>query len=582
MAVSALLWQSGAKTTAPAQWRGRSSAVVRRARSPGRPAPWAAVDLRGAGRVPTGVDMFDLIISGGTVVDGSGSPGHRADIGVVGEIIQAIGDLAQAETRRKIDATGMIVSPGFIDTHTHSEGALLVDPQHAYGVRQGITTEFLGIDGMSYAPLSAEKYRLYRHWLGGLLGDPPEDLDMSSVAAFRSHYHNKVAVNTAYLVPHATVRLQVLGFTDAPLRGDDLAMACRLVREGLDQGAVGFTTGSSYYPGPWADTAELVELCKAVRDAGKIYMCEPRRANLDRAYGSSGVADALEIARQTEVKLHFAHYRTAAATAGRIDKIMAPIDTAKPPGADISFDIYPYPSGSSIPLSLLPSAVQDGGPHAILRRLATPAKCAKIAAALDADHEPALDEMIFSYAPNNRTLEGTSLRDLSARTGKSMGEVLCRLLLEENLKLGYVGAPPRSVSVWRQISQDCMELLARPDYMVCSDITPAGGFPHPRCYGAFPRFLGRLRREFGTLSLEAMVERMTDRPARRFGLTRRGCIQTGFFADIAVFDALHIMDNATYDDPRQFPTGIPYVIVNGGVAVDQEACTGVLYGQAVP
>jgi N-acyl-D-amino-acid deacylase len=374
--------------------------------------------------------MFDLIISGGTVVDGSGSPGYRADIGIAGETIQVIGDLAEAQPRRRIDAAGRIVSPGFIDTHTHSEGALLVDPQHAYGVRQGITTEFLGIDGMSYAPLSPDKYRLYRHWLGGLLGDPPADLDMSSVAAFRSHYHKKVAINTAYLVPHATVRLQILGFTDTPLRGDDLRAASRLIREGLDQGAVGFTTGSSYYPGPWADTAELIELCKAVRDAGKIYMCEPRRANLERAHDASGVADALEISRQTEVRLHFAHYRTGPATAGRIDKIMAPIDTAKAPGADISFDIDPYPSGSSIPLSLLPSAVQDGGPHAILRRLAAPAECAKIAAALDADHEPALDEMIFSYAPNNRTLEGTSLRDLSARTGRSMGEILCSLLLE--------------------------------------------------------------------------------------------------------------------------------------------------------
>jgi N-acyl-D-amino-acid deacylase len=151
---------------------------------------------------------------------------------------------------------------------------------------------------------------MYRHWLGGLLGDPPEDLDMCGVAAFRSHYHRKVAINTAYLVPHATVRLEVLGFRDVPLRGDALKKARRLVREGLDQGAVGYTTGSSYHPGPWADTAELVEVCREVRDAGKVYMCEPRRANLDRACGASGVAEALEVARLTGVKLHFAHYRT--------------------------------------------------------------------------------------------------------------------------------------------------------------------------------------------------------------------------------------------------------------------------------
>ena len=231
--------------------------------------------------------MFDLVIRGGTVVDGSGDAGYRADVGVVGETIAAIGDLSRAEAGRVIDATGLTVAPGFIDTHTHAEGALLVDPQNPMGLRQGITTEFLGIDGMSYAPLSPGNYRMYRRWLAGLLGDPPDDLDMSSVAAFRRHYHRRVAVNTAYLVPHGTVRLEVLGFRDVPLRGDALDRARRLVREGLEQGAVGFSTGSKYYPGPWADTEELIELCRVVREAGAVYMCEPRSANLERAHGGT-------------------------------------------------------------------------------------------------------------------------------------------------------------------------------------------------------------------------------------------------------------------------------------------------------
>ena len=254
--------------------------------------------------------MFDLVFAGGTVVDGSGSPGRRTDVGVSGEVIAAIDDLRGAEARRVIDTTGLTVAPGFIDTHTHSEGALLVDPQHACGLRQGITTEFLGIDGMSYAPLSPANYRAYRHWLGGLLGQPPADLDMSSVTAFRSHYHRRVAINTAYLVPHATVRLEVLGFHDARLEGPALEQARRLVRTGLEQGAVGFSTGSRYYPGPWADTAELVELGRTVKEAGGVFMCEPRGALLERAHGGSGVQEALEVARQTQVRLHFAHYRT--------------------------------------------------------------------------------------------------------------------------------------------------------------------------------------------------------------------------------------------------------------------------------
>lgn len=528
--------------------------------------------------------MFDLVIAGGSIVDGSGQPSYQADVGISSEVIEAIGDLSQSQARRVIDAKGLTVSPGFIDTHTHSEGDLLVNPQHANGLRQGITTEFLGIDGMSYAPLSPENYRMYRHWLGGLLGDPPENLDMSSVAAFRSHYHKKVAINTVYLVPNGTVRLEVLGFRDLHMTGDALQRARQLVEEGMEHGAVGFTTGGAYYPGPWSDTAELIELCKIVEANDGVYMCEPRRANLARAHGGNGVAEALEVARQTGVKLHFAHYRTSPKTAGRIDQIMKLIDPARNEGLDITFDIYPYPEGSTIPVSFLPSYAQEGGPAATIRRLKNPAERQKIVAFLQNSTELPLnlDEAVFSYLPKNSHMEGMSLRDIADQKQTPLEEALCDLLLDEDLKVGYCGAPPDSVALWRQVSRDCMELLSRPDYMVCSDITPAGSMPHPRSYGAFPRFLGRLRREFATLTLEQTIQRMTDNPARRFGLIKRGLIKKGHYADVVVFDDERIIDTATYDDPRQFPTGIPYVVVNGQVAVDRERCTGIMAGQAIP
>ena len=526
--------------------------------------------------------MFDVVIAGGTVVDGSGSAGYRADVGIAGEKIEALGDLAATQARRVIEARGLAVSPGFIDTHTHSEGALLVDPQHANGLRQGITTEFLGIDGMSYAPLSSDNYLIYRRWLGGLLGEPPVDLDMSTVAAFRSHYHRKVSINTAYLVPNGTVRLEVVGFRDVPLSGASMEKAKRLIVEGIEQGAIGYSTGSSYYPGPWSTTDELIELCKTVHQAGGIYMTEPRKANVERAFGGGGVPEALEIARRSGVRIHFAHFRTTAETAGGIAELMEEIDRAKADGVDVSLDIYPYPTGSTIPVSFLPSYAQDGGPDAIIRRLKDPVERRRISDYLENELDRPLDETVFSYLPGNSHLEGMSLPDLAAERGASMGDVLCDLLLEEDLKVGYWGSPPDSVALWRQVSRDSLELLARPDYMVCSDITPAGSLPHPRCYGAFPRFLGRLRREFGVLSLETMVQRMTDNPARRFGLVKRGRIERGYYADIVVFDPESVIDTATYDDPRRYPVGIPFVLVNGQVAVDHEQCTGVLAGQAVP
>ena len=232
--------------------------------------------------------MFDVLISGGTVVDGSGAPGFRADVGIEGDSIEAVGDLSSAGARRVVDATGLAVSPGFIDTHAHSDGILLWDPQHANGLRQGITTEILGQDGLSYAPLSAENYATYRRYLSGILGEPPEGLDMSSVAAFRSHYDRKVSINTAYCVAHGAVRLEALGFDDEPLTGAALEKAKRLIKEGIEQGAVGFATGLAYFPHSWSDTREMVELCTATREAGGVYVTHLRSNHNERSFGGAG------------------------------------------------------------------------------------------------------------------------------------------------------------------------------------------------------------------------------------------------------------------------------------------------------
>ena len=526
--------------------------------------------------------MFDVVIAGGTVVDGSGATGRPADVGVTGERIGAVGDLSRVDARHVIDATGMTVCPGFIDTHTHSDGPLLVDPQHAQGLRQGITTEILGQDGLSYAPLSAEGYRVYRRYLGGILGGPPADLDMSSVASFRSHYHKKCAINTAYLVAHGAVRLEVVGFRDVPLVGDALQQARRLVREGIEQGAVGFATGMSYHPNAWSDTAELVELCRVANEAGGVYVTHLRDVNPDRGFGGGGIPEALEIGRRSGVPVHFSHHRTVAKSAGRPNERVELIDKGKAEGIDCTLDLYPYPSGSAFATALLPSYAHDGGPDEIIRRLNHKTERLKITAHLEANAARPLDDLVMSYLPSNDGLEGTSLAEVAGQRGLSMAETLCDLLLEEDLQVGFWLKPPESVAVWRQLSRDTLELLSRPDYMVGSDSIHLGRLPHPRGYGTFPRFLGRLRRQFGVLSLEQMVQRMTDNPARRFGLTHRGLIREGYFADIVVFDADRIIDNATYDDPRQFPTGIPNVLVNGEVAVDHERCTGVLAGQAVP
>ena len=527
-------------------------------------------------------EMFDVLITGGKIIDGSGGESFSSDVGINGDVISEIGDLSNAEAVRKIDASGLIVSPGLIDTHAHSDGALLNDPQHANGLRQGITTEILGQDGLSYAPLSRENYLMNKRYLAGLLGDPPNDLDMSSVKSFRSHYHKKVAINTAYPIPHCAVRLETLGFTDSKLEGKNLDQARQIIAEGMEQGAIGLSTGMSYFPNAWSTTEELISLCEIVAEYGGVYITHLRDVNTDRAFGGGGVTEALEIGRRSGVKVHFSHYRTDPKSAGRVKERIAEIDAAKSEGVDCTLELYPYPTGSSYPVCFLPSSAHEGGPEVVLQNLKDPKIRKELISHVESEPRRTISDAVFTYMPNTRDLEGMSLVDIANSMSMSNGEALVHLLIENDLQVGYRHAPPDSVKLWDQVSQDCLEFLSRDDYMVGSDSIPLGSFPHPRAYGTFPRLLGRLRRSFDVLSLETMIQRMTDNPAKRFGLTKRGRVQKDYFADLFIFDEDHINDNATYDDPRQFPMGIPYVLVNGEIAVDNENCTGVIAGHAIP
>ncbi len=529
--------------------------------------------------------MFDVLITGGTVVDGTGAPGIAADVGITEGKITALGDLPDATAARTIDATGLTVAPGFIDAHAHSDGALLLDPQHANGLRQGITTEVLGPDGLSYAPLSHSDYLMYRQYLSGIYHLPPEDIATESIDAFLGNYHNRTAINVALPVPHGAVRISTVGFHDRPLRGDALEKAKNIVAEGMEQGALGLATGMSYFPNSWSDTDELIELCKVVAKYGGAYLTHLRNVHPERGFGGGGVTEALEIGRRSGVNVHFSHYRTAVENAGQTAELMEEIDRAKAEGVDCTLELYPYPTGSGYPMMFLPPEVNEGGPDAIMETLQDPARRRDIAAYIDEEYDGIVgnDRAVLTHAPSeqNRNLEGRSISHAASERGLSPGGLICALLLEETLTVGFLQAPPADLAVWEQTSRDAIELLSRPDYMVGSDSISGHSRPHPRAYGTFPRILGRLLRMHPIMSLEAMVQRMADNPARRFGLKDRGRIAEGFAADIVVFDAERIIDTATYDDPAQYPVGIPYVLVNGTIAVDAEQCTGSMTGQAL-
>ena len=526
--------------------------------------------------------MYDVLILGGTVIDGSGVTRFKSDIGIIGNTIEAIGNLDNKQGKRIINATGLIVSPGFIDAHTHHDGVLLIDPQHASSLRQGVTTEILGQDGLSYAPLSKENYKMQRRYLSGILGLPPDNLDMSSVKAFRSNYHKKVSVNTAYPVSHGALRIEAVGFHDCPLTGKALDHAKSLLAEGMEQGSVGLATGMSYHPNAWSTTEELIELCKVVAAAGGVYITHLRDVNPDRGFRGGGIPEALEIGKRSGVKVHFSHTRTSAENAGKVAEVLELIDQGKKEGVDCTLELYPYPTGSRFLLSSLPSWVHDGGPDKIIERLKTPSTRTRIIDELSLNTKRPLDGSVLSHLPNNSQFEGMTIPEIAKIRNKPIGDVACDMLIEENLQVGFWLTPPTNIAAWRQVSRDCMEFLSRPDYMIGSDSIPLGSIPHPRAYGTFPRFIGRLRRQFDVMSLEQVIQRASDNPAQRFGLTKRGRIQEGYYADLVIFDDQRIIDTATYDDPKQFPVGIPYVLVNGSVAVDQERCTGIFSGYAVP
>jgi N-acyl-D-amino-acid deacylase len=283
------------------------------------------------------------------------------------------------------------------------------------------------------------------------------------------------------------------------------------------------------------------------------------------------------------VKVHFSHYRTNAPNAGQVAEIMADIDRAKSEGVDITLECYPYPVGSSFPLTYFHGKFHEGGPKAILQRLTDPAERAKYVRQIEEkNREAGMAENSWTYigVDSHRHLEGMYFRDVAAQRGVSIAEMICQVLVETQLKCGFRGAPPQSSRLWRQVEEDVMSLLSRPDYMIGSDSIPLGSVCHPRAYGTFPRVVGRLRRRLG-YSLEQVVQRVTQNPAERFQLKGRGVLRKGNFADVVVFDADRISDLSSFEDPRVHPAGIPFVIVNGKVAVDHERCTGVLAGEAL-
>ncbi|MER5754928.1 D-aminoacylase [Streptomyces sp. NPDC002088] len=531
--------------------------------------------------------MENLVIRDADVVDGTGADTYRADVVVDdGRIVSIVKEAAAAgcqrpRASRELDAEGLVLSPGFIDMHAHSDLALLRDPEHTAKAAQGVTLEVLGQDGLSYAPVDdrtlAEVRRAITGWNG--YGDDI-DFDWRSVGEYLDRLDRGIAVNAAYLIPQGTVRALAVGWEDREATPAELDRMRQLVAEGLEQGAVGLSSGLTYTPGMYAKDAELTELCRVVARYGGYY-CPHHRS-----YGAGALAayaEMVELTREAGCALHLAHATmNFGENKGRAPELLSLLDDALAAGADISLDTYPYTPGSTTLVALLPSWASEGGPQEILRRLTDDTTAERIRHDLevtgaDGCHGVPVEwdtiEISGVTDPTLGDFVGRTIRQSAQLRGETPWATARHLLLADRLGstiLQHVGH-----------EENVRAIMRHRVHTGGSDGILQGTKPHPRAYGTFPHYLGRYVRELGVLSLEECVAHLTGRPAARLRLPDRGLVREGYRADLVLFDPATVAAGSTYDAPRTLPTGIPYVLVDGRFVVEDGRRTDVLAGRAV-
>jgi N-acyl-D-amino-acid deacylase len=521
----------------------------------------------------------ELLVRGGTIVDGTGAPAKPGSVHVKGGKVRILAQDAQLAGVDTIEATDRVVAPGFIDLHSHSGLMILAEPHHEPKVRQGVTTEVIGVDGNSYAPFrNQQDLQDFVHLNGGLDGRPEIDYGWSSVADYLTRFDGKVSPNIAFLVGNSALRIEAIGWDDEPTTPAQTDRMQAALREAMQEGAWGLSSGLDYPPGSYATTQELADLTREAGRNGGIYHTHVRYTLGDRFLDP--FREAIEIGRRGEAPAHITHFYHRKTFPGSPDQMLDLVDDARAEGLDVTFDAYPAEWASTRLLILIPTWVQSGGPRKTKERLADRAVRDRIRREL-ADRGQlfagagGLRDVRLGYfhTPANLHWEGKTLGQLVDQSGKDPIDALCDLLLDEDLRPSEVTPGPHTDGIRR--------FLRHPIGMVGTDSTFVGEKPSPRTYGSYPRILGQFVRDEAILSLEEAVRRMTGAPAARLGLTDRGVIRDDAVADLVVFDLATVRSNATYDDPRRFPTGIEHVVVAGGLVVRDGRHTGITPGRAL-
>ncbi len=538
--------------------------------------------------------MFDLLITGGDVLDGTGAPSRFSDVAIVGDRIAAVGDLAGAEARQVLSlrpppeersgtppqvgarAETPLVCPGFIDAHTHSDAYLLIEPSAASKIWQGVTTEVVGNCGASCAPLAGD-YRMPSDWAAHAYPGA-----WRTLAEYRRLLDTVgPAVNVRFLVGHNTLRGGVVGYANRPARPEERASMARLLERSMDEGACGLSTGLVYAPGCFSDAGEVSALAAVVARRGGVYASHMRSEGTRLL---EALDEVLGVARATGVRAQVSHLKASGrANWDKLPRALDRIRAARAAGLDIAADRYPYTSSCTDLDILFPAWAAEGGRAAVLARLDDPVARRRLRDELDAARGEAYWPTVTigsTVHPANGGFMGRPLTDVAASLGLSPADAVLHLCRTDEL---------RTTAFFDSMSEDnLVRVLGEPYVMPGSDASvraPWGPLsadhPHPRAYGTFARYL-RMAIDGRTVPLPEAVRRMTTLPARQFGLVGRGELRVGQAADIVVLDPGRVRDTATFARPHQLAEGIRHVIVNGVLTLSDGVLTGVRGGRFLP
>lgn len=527
--------------------------------------------------------MEKILIRQATVVDGTGRPVFKADVVLADEWIEQIGSVSPHSDvfRQVIEADGLTLTPGFMDMHSHSDLMQLVQPEASAKIRQGITTELLGQDGLGTAPVLPKDRASYRQHVAGLLGDLAVSWQWPHFRDYLKELETrKTATNLAVLVSHGPVRLAVMGMAERKATAKEIAAMCQITDEAFQDGAFGLSTGLIYPPCVFSDQEELIELTKVTAKAHGIFVVHVRN---ERGQVKESIQEIFDIAAKTGVKPHISHLKVIGQENwGTAHELLALFDEARARQIPAAFDQYPYPAGSTMLSILIPPYAHAGGAEALLSRLADSEMRQKLA------HEMAeglagwenictaagWDRILVTgiVSGKNKKWEGQSLAKIAAECGISPQEVVFDLLIQENLQVSMVNFSLSPEDVAR-IIQHSAGMLGTDGLLL--------GKPHPRAYGSTARILQKYVKEEGLLTLEEAVARMTLRPAQQLGLADRGMICPGNIADLNLINLAEVAEKSTYTDPCQHPTGFEYVFVQGKAALAKGEETAVLSGKVL-